>query len=111
MRTRLYDESLHEWVYDYLNSQSSINRPIFCADDRFAVLFHNAALRLGLKIPEDLAILGINDYPICDMVYPTLSSIQIPIVDDGRRCLDALITKVQTGKEIELLNSPVRVVT
>lgn len=110
VRDRLYDERLHEYAYDYLKENHTAMRSIFCADDRFALLFHNAALRLGLKIPDDLAILGINDYPICDMVYPTLSSIQIPIVDDGRRCLSALIGKVETGKPINVSASRVNLV-
>ena len=97
---KLYDESLHEYAYDYLAKNHKKVRSIFCADDRFAILFHNAALRLGLKIPEDLSILGINDYPICDMVYPSLSSIRIPIVDDGRHCLNTLISKVEMEKSI-----------
>lgn len=92
---KLYDISLHEEAYRLLQTGSKQSRSIFCVDDRFALLFHNAALRLGLRIPEDLAILGINDYPFCNMVYPAISSISIPLHEDGPRCLASLIDQAK----------------
>jgi DNA-binding LacI/PurR family transcriptional regulator len=95
--SNLYAEALHEEAFCHLEKRRGELRSIFCVDDRIALLFHNAALRLGMKIPEELAILGINDYPFCNMVYPSISSISIPLFEDGRRCLKALIKQAETG--------------
>lgn len=105
----LYAENLHEEAYRHLQQRGQEMRSIFCVDDRFALLFHNAALRLGIGIPEELAILGINDYPFCNMVYPGISSISIPLFVDGRRCLEALIRQGATGP-INVADSRIKLV-
>ena len=94
---KLYDEELHEVAYHILGESEFEFRSLFCGDDRFALLFHNAALRRGLTVPDELSILGINDYPFCNMVYPSISSISIPLFDDGRRCLKALMNQSESG--------------
>ncbi len=106
----LYDPSLHEEAYRHLAGKRGKFRAVFCFDDRFALLFHNAALRLGLRIPDDIAILGINDYPFCSMVCPSISAISIPLFEDGRRCLKALLKQSQTGQPQSLRKSRVKLI-
>lgn len=53
-----------------------------------------AALRLGLKVPEDLAVVGFDDSTICGMVEPELTSVHIDcrrIGEVGVDCLHALL--------------------
>ena len=109
--SNLYAETLHEEAFDYIQQLRGKVRAIFCVDDRFALLFHNAALRAGVKMPEELAILGINDYPFCNMVFPTISSISIPLFEDGRRCLDALLSQSQSGEVINPGDSRVQLIS
>ena len=106
----LYDEVLHEEAFNYIQKLRGKVRAIFCVDDRFALLFHNAALRAGIRIPDELAILGINDYPFCNMVYPTISSISIPLFEDGRRCLEALLSQSQSGEVLNPGDSRVKLI-
>lgn len=108
---RLYDDELHEAAYQLLGEGNGEFQSLFCGDDRFALLFHNAALRRGLRIPEDLSILGINDYPFCDMVYPSISSISIPLYDDGKRCLKALMNQSDSGEISNPNESAVKLIT
>lgn len=109
-KKNLYDPLLHEEAYRYLENKGREFRAVFCFDDRFALLFHNAALRLGLRIPEDIAILGINDYPFCSMVCPSISAISIPLFEDGRRCLKALLNQADTGRPQKLNKSRVKLI-
>lgn len=109
--SNLYDATLHVEAFSYVQQIKGQARSIFCVDDRFALLFHNAALRAGIGIPDELAILGINDYPFCNMVYPNISSISIPLFEDGRRCLDALLSQSQSGEVTNPGESRVRLIS
>ncbi len=56
---------------------------IFCANDTAAVSTIQYAKKKGIRIPEDLAIIGFNDDPICQIIDPTLSSIHQPAAEMG----------------------------
>ena len=67
---------------------------VFGANDVAAAGVLKAALRLGLKVPEDLAVVGFDDSTICGMVEPELTSVHIDcrrIGEVGVDCLHALL--------------------
>ena len=47
---------------------------VFAANDNVAAGVYAVALRLGLRIPEDVSILGFGDLPASSRLRPTLSS-------------------------------------
>jgi LacI family transcriptional regulator len=55
----------------------SLKRPaaVVCASDQMAVIVCEVAARLGLKIPEDLAVIGESDNPLAATAHPPLTSI------------------------------------
>lgn len=68
----------------------SLERPpdgIFCANDTAAVSAIQCAKKKGLRIPEDLAIIGFNNDPICEIIDPALSSIEHPAVEMGEAAI------------------------
>lgn len=67
---------------------------IFAADDRWAVRASEVAREVDLNIPEQFAILGVDDDDMCLMTYPPLSSIRTPgeqIGFEAARVLDQLL--------------------
>lgn len=48
---------------------------IFCASDQMAMIVCEVAARLGLRIPEDLVVIGESDNPLAATSNPPLSSI------------------------------------
>jgi LacI family transcriptional regulator len=68
---------------------------VFCAaGDTIALGMMKAAIEDGVRVPEDLAIIGYDNIDVCAMVDPPLSSVEQPIEQLGRdafaRALDAL---------------------
>ncbi len=57
---------------------------LFCANDTSAVSALQCAKRHGLNVPDDLAIIGFNNDPLCEIVTPMLSSVDHPAVDMGK---------------------------
>lgn len=60
---------------------------IFCANDAAAVSAIQYAKSRGIRIPEDLAIIGFNNDPICEIVDPQLSSVDHPAVEMGEAAI------------------------
>jgi DNA-binding LacI/PurR family transcriptional regulator len=57
---------------------------IFGTDDIKAVGAYKAILELGLKIPEDISLIGHNNYDITQITTPPLTTIEVPILQLGR---------------------------
>ena len=56
---------------------------IFCANDTAAVYAIQCAKSQGVRVPEDLAVIGFNNDPICEIIQPTLSSVHHPAEEMG----------------------------
>lgn len=73
---------------------------IFCANDTTGVSAIRCAKSRGIKIPEELAIIGFNDDPICEIIDPPLSSIHHPAIEMGKaavgQALAILAGKLET---------------
>ena len=56
---------------------------LFCANDQIAQLVVHVATQIGLDVPNDLAVVGVdNDEILCESTRPTITSIQ----PDFQRC-------------------------
>jgi LacI family transcriptional regulator len=52
---------------------------------------------MGLRIPEDLAIVGYNDIPLASRLQPGLTTIHVPIHDFGSAAARLLLEQIETG--------------
>ncbi|MEW6047572.1 MAG: LacI family DNA-binding transcriptional regulator [Bacillota bacterium] len=52
---------------------------VLAANDQMAVGALQTALRAGVRIPDDMAIMGIGGIPLTAQVYPTLSTVALPL--------------------------------
>lgn len=65
---------------------------LFCLNDRAAMGAYEAARELGLRIPEDVSIVGFdNQEVIAAHLRPTLTTMQLPHHEMGRRGMQALL--------------------
>src|SRR5207248_5551197 len=51
---------------------------LFCCNDDLALGALFECQRRGIRIPDDLAIIGFNDLEFCASAYPALSSVATP---------------------------------
>jgi LacI family transcriptional regulator len=56
---------------------------IFCANDEMAAGLLLAARRASLRVPEDLSVVGFDDFQIATQVCPTLTTVHSPIRSIG----------------------------
>lgn len=72
---------------------------LFCINDLFAVQAINAAKRNKIKIPEKLNIVGFDNTMLCDMTFPTLTSINQPLDKIAEKSFSLLCQKIKEKKE------------
>jgi LacI family transcriptional regulator len=56
---------------------------IFALNDEMAAGVYKAAHKFGLSVPEDLSVVGFDDSPIASRLWPSLSTVRLPIRDMG----------------------------
>lgn len=65
---------------------------LICGNDRIALVAYQYVLSRGLRIPQDVAVLGFdNMVGVAELFYPPLSTVQLPYYDMGRRAVLHLI--------------------
>lgn len=67
---------------------------IFCYGDIVAMAVITAAGELGIKVPEQLSVLGVDNSVYAEMVHPYITSIAQPFEEMGRKAMDLLHLKI-----------------
>jgi LacI family transcriptional regulator len=69
---------------------------IFCFNDRMAMGVYHAAAERGLRIPEDLSVVGFdNQELIADGLRPGLTTVALPHYEMGAWAADTLIRRIE----------------
>jgi LacI family transcriptional regulator len=82
------------------------NRPdaIFCISDVVAVGVLSGLKKAGIRVPEDVAVLGFSNSDLAEVCYPTLSSIHQPGVAIGKKSIRLLLSNINMKKNISREN-------
>lgn len=67
---------------------------VFCANDLMALGLLAAARDLGVRVPEDLAVVGYDDTAGAGFFSPPLTTLSQPFDELGRLCLEVLLEGV-----------------
>lgn len=70
---------------------------VFCVCDAVAFGAIKAFRNLGIRVPEDISVMGYTDEPVSEMINPPLSTITQPIFEIGQTAA-RLLLKVIEGK-------------
>ena len=70
---------------------------IFAASDTMAIGAMRAVREAGLRIPDDIAIVGFDDLPIASQTEIKLTTVRQPIVQFGVRAVETLIDLIENG--------------
>ena len=89
---------------------SAEQRPtaIVAVSDIMAVGAMHAAQSRGLTIGRDLAVVGFDDVPMAEYIWPPLTSIRQPIREVGHECVEMLVALLEgrTPSEQHILLKP-----
>ena len=71
---------------------------VFCGNDMMAVGAMQAARDLGLRVPEDLSIIGYDDQDVAGYTTPPLTTVVLPNYEMGRKAMELLLDMAVHGK-------------
>ncbi len=72
---------------------------VFAANDGMALGVMSAALAMGLRIPDDIAVAGFDDSPAGRMIWPPLTSVRMPVEALAERAVRVLTKGEISGYE------------
>ncbi|MFZ6757434.1 LacI family DNA-binding transcriptional regulator [Undibacterium sp. Ji50W] len=73
---------------------------IFCANDEMAFGAIDAISSKGLKVPDDVSVIGFDDIPTASYVFPTLTTMRQPFIEMANRAVSEVVEIIQ-GREIK----------
>ena len=80
---------------------------IFCGNDRSALGAYQALAELGLRVPEDVSVVGFDDQDLLrDFFHPPLTTVRLPFAEMGDRAA-ALVLDSDAPAEVHLIHCPV----
>jgi LacI family transcriptional regulator len=72
---------------------------VFCFDDFLALGVLQAAAERGLRVPQDLAVIGYNDASFCPWTAIPLASVHVDTAELGRQAGQLLLEKIENGSD------------
>jgi LacI family transcriptional regulator len=94
------DYSMESGFREAAKVAQSVDRPdaVFAANDLMAIGFIMGLAGFGVKVPDDLAVMGCDDIPMGALIRPALTSVKIPMYEIGVRAMGLLLHELEAGQ-------------
>lgn len=73
---------------------------VFCANDQQALGLLRALHERGVRVPDDLSVVGFDDIPEAEYLSPPLTTVRQDFDEVGRRCLAALLDMLDAAEPL-----------
>jgi len=95
-----------------LYSQNEKPEAIFTANDMMALGCYDAASFLGVKIPDDIALIGFDDVFVSQYLNPSLTTVHVQIEEVGRAAAKLLVNRLKglNGQVQHLVKIPAELI-
>ena len=71
---------------------------IFAANDDMAIGAINAAHSLGLRVPDDVSVVGFDDIPSASHLHPRLTTLRQPLADISEAAVMELVRRINNAE-------------
>jgi DNA-binding LacI/PurR family transcriptional regulator len=118
LRLPLSADGIRECEFDFTEGRKAVraflDQPspptaIFSANDIVAVGALYECQRLGLRVPEDISVIGFDDLPLAQYVFPQLTSVRVPAADMGTQAVQMLLDLIE-GKTVRSRALPTEII-
>ena len=72
---------------------------VFAANDAMAIGALSALRDAGVRVPQDIAVVGFDDIPLARYMSPPLSSVHVAIAELGTRAVETLVHAIDRKNE------------
>ena len=70
---------------------------LVCANDDMAVGALFSIHKMGLNVPKDLSVVGFDDTPVSEIIWPPLTTVHQPLKTMGYRAVEMIVERVKAG--------------
>ncbi len=89
-----------------LLSLPELPEAVFAANDQMAIEAIMVAQEQGLRVPEDIAVVGFDDIPMASSIAPALTTVHQPIYELGWHAAQTALEMIKSAKEERPLTVP-----
>ncbi|MDD3219921.1 MAG: LacI family DNA-binding transcriptional regulator [Lachnospiraceae bacterium] len=90
-----YPQDKSEQVMDDLIRQGKTNATAYLTDnDIVAIGVVRALSKRGVRVPDDVSVIGYDDRPVCELIEPKLTTVRLPRTDFGAEAVSRLIRQI-----------------
>ncbi|WP_251548263.1 ribose utilization transcriptional repressor RbsR [Limosilactobacillus caecicola] len=84
---------------------------VFCANDELAIGLYRGLHERGLRIPDDISVMGYDNIDLDEYVTPRLTTIQQPIMELGEASARLILNRINDLEmERQLVEVPVKLI-
>lgn len=87
----------YKWMIDKLLNRPQPVTAVQCINDLIAAEFMNNAIALGVKVPQELSIMGFDNLNICDYVEVPLTTMRQDMFHIGYRAVEMLVRRIENN--------------
>jgi LacI family transcriptional regulator len=69
---------------------------IMASDDSVAAMAIKAIQQAGLRVPEDIAVIGIDDQHFCTLLNPALTTVRLPVLEAGKQAIEMVLARISS---------------
>lgn len=112
-RQRLYYGGAEGWLNGAaVAARVAQDRPdaVICYDDKLALAVMDGLRGLGVRVPDDIAVVGFDDIPFAALANPRLTTVAQPSAEMGRRAVGMLLGALGSDRLPASEVHPVRLV-
>lgn len=99
----IYSDFTHEGgcnaMKSLLEKKRGLPEAVFCSNDYMASGAMTAAFEAGLRVPEDISLVGFDDSDIARCVYPKLTTLRSPVRELGYLAAERVLEQVEGKKD------------
>lgn len=91
------DDMVHSQGAEEIRQLLALKTPptaVICTNDYVASNVISETKKLGLKVPDDLAVIGFDDRPFSPYLDPPLTTVRQPLYEEGFQACEILINKL-----------------
>jgi LacI family transcriptional regulator len=95
------EQAIHQLLDSYPEMDA-----VFVANDQMALSVLQVACRKGLRVPQDLAVVGFDDIAEAAYFWPSLTTVRQDQYEMGRRTVQELVQRIEVVQRGGVLTDP-----
>jgi len=88
-------KSGYQAMEEIMDQNAELPTAVFAASDRMAIGVLDCCLDNGIKVPEDISIIGFDDIELATVVRPKLTSVRVDHSKMGEKSVELLLNKIK----------------